>query len=86
MSIKQEYARIIDRYFSCYGYKTNLVKVPNITGRRNWNYVKTQECNFTGNDVPQEDLNVIRTMFNNGVTLWHNPSTIFDYTQNNAIV
>ena len=83
---KLEYLRIIDDYFSCYGYKCNKVKSPNITGRLNWNYVKTQECNFTGNDVPQEDLNVIRTMFNNGVTLWHNPNTIFDYTQNNAIV
>lgn len=86
MTIKAEYAEIIDKFFTCYGYKTNIVKVPNITGRTNWNYVKTQECNFTGNDIPQEDLNVIRTMFNNGVTLWHNPSTIFDYTQNNAIV
>lgn len=86
MSIKAEYAQIIDKYFSCYGYKTNLVKVPNITGRTNWNYVKTQECNFTGNDIPQEDLNVIRTMFNNGVTLWHNSSTMLDYSQSNAIV
>jgi hypothetical protein len=86
MSIKQEYARIIDEYFSCYGYKTNLVKVPNITGRTNWNYVKTLECNFTGDTIPQSDLNVIRTMFNNGVTLWHNSATMLDYSQSNAII
>lgn len=85
MSIKEEYARIIDNYFSMFGYKINLVKVPNITGRSNWNYVKTINCNFDG-DIPQTDLNIIRAMFNNGTTLWHNPSTIYDYSNSNNIV
>ena len=85
MSIKKEYARIIDNYFSMFGYKINRVKVPNITGRSNWNYVKTINCNFDGN-IPQTDLNIIRAMFNNGVTLWHNPSTIYDYSNSNNIV
>lgn len=85
MSIKEEYARIIDNYFSMYGYKINRVKVPNITGRSNWNYVKTIECNFTG-DIPQTDLNVIRTIFDNGITLWHNANTMYDYSKSNSIV
>lgn len=85
MSIKEEYARIIDNYFSMFGYKINRVKVPNITGRSNWNYVKTINCNFDG-DIPQTDLNIIKTMFNNGVTLWHNPSTIYNYSNSNGIV
>ena len=85
MSIKREYAVIIDDYFSMFGYKVNEVKIPNITGRSNWNFVKTIDCNFEGN-IPQSDLNVIKTMFNNGVTLWHNPSTMYDYAQSNGIV
>lgn len=85
MSIKNEYAKIIDDYFNMFGYKVNTVKVPNITGRSNWNYVKTIDCNFDG-DIPQTDLNIIKTMFNNGVTLWHNPSTIYDYSNSNNIV
>ena len=85
MSIKEEYARIIDNYFSMFGYKVNRVKVPNITGRSNWNYVKTIDCNFDG-DIPQTDLNIIKEMFNNGVTLWHNPSTMYDYSQSNNII
>ena len=85
MSIKDEYARIIDNYFSMFGYKINRVKVPNITGRTNWNYVKTINCNFDG-DIPQTDLNVIRAMFNNGTTLWHNPSTMYNYSNSNSIV
>ena len=85
MSIKPEYAKIIDDYFSMFGYKINEVKMPNITGRSNWNYVKTIDCNFDG-DIPQIDLNIIKTMFNNGVTLWHNPSTIYNYSLTNNIV
>ena len=85
MSIKNEYAKIIDDYFSMFGYKVNTVKVPNITGRTNWNYVKTIDCNFDGN-IPQVDLNIIKTMFNKGTTLWHNPSTMYNYDANNNII
>ena len=85
MTIKEEYARVIDNYFSMFGYKINRVKVPNITGRSNWNYVKTINCNFDGN-IPQTDLNIIRAMFNNGTTLWHNPSSMYNYSNSNNIV
>ena len=85
MSIRQEYAKIIDDYFSMFGYKINRVKNPNITGRRNWNYVKTINCNFTG-DIPQNDMQIIKQIFNDGITLWHNPSTFLDYSQNNDII
>lgn len=85
MSVRAEYARAIDSYFSMFGYKTNRLKVPNITGRTNWNYVKTVGCNVLA-DIPQEDLQQIKAMFNNGVTIWHNPTTYLDYSQNNAIV
>ena len=85
MSIKKEYAEIIDKYFDMFGYKINLVKVPNITGRTNWNYVKTIDCNFEG-DIPQTDLQIIKRIFNNGITLWHNPSTMLNYSNSNTIV
>lgn len=85
MTIKQEYFKIIDNYFSAYGYKVNTYKTPNINGRSNWNYVKTIGCNIVG-DVPQNDLQKIKDIFNNGVTFWHNPSTFLDYSQNNTIV
>ena len=85
MTIKEEYAEIIDQYFSMFGYKVNSVKTPNIYGRTNWNYIKTIGCNIIG-DIPQYDLQKIKDMFNNGVTMWHNPSTFLDYSQNNTIV
>lgn len=85
MSIKAEYARIIDEYFSMYGYKVNRVKVPNVTGRRNWNYVKTVGC-YIEADIPQDDLQEIKSMFDKGVTFWHNASTFMDYSQTNDIL
>lgn len=85
MSIRSEYAKIIDDYFSMFGYKVNTVKVPNITGRTNWNYVKTDGCYIEAN-IPQDDLAEIKDMFDRGVTFWHNPLTFADYSQTNSIV
>lgn len=85
MSIKSQFAQIIDHYFDMFGYKVNNVKIPNITGRRNWNYVKTIGC-YIEADIPQGDLEEIKQLFNNGVTFWHNPATFADYSQNNDII
>ena len=85
MSIKEEMAQCIDKYFDIFGYKVNIVKTPNITGRTNWNFVKTIECNFEGN-IPQQHLSLIKQMFNNGITLWHNPNTMYNYSNTNNIV
>ena len=85
MCIKPEYAAICDSYMSMFGYKVNEVKVPNITGRRNWNFVKTIGC-YIEADIPQDDLEEIKSMFDKGITFWHNPTTFMDYSQNNDII
>lgn len=85
MSIKYEQAVVIDNYFSMYGYRTDKLKIPNITGRQNWNFVKTQICNILG-DVPQADVEEMKDIMNAGITFWHNPSTYLDYSQTNAIL
>lgn len=85
MRAKTEYLKAIDEYFSAFGYKVNSVKIPNITGRTNWNFVKTVNANIIG-DIPQEDLQKLKDMLNTGVTFWHNPSTFLDYSQSNSIV
>lgn len=85
MSVKPEFARTCDDYFSMFGYATNRVKLPNITGRRNWNYVKTTGC-YIEADIPQEDLAEIKGMFDRGITIWHNPLTFADYNENNDII
>ena len=84
-SIKYEYAQKIDEYFDMFGYKICRVKQPNITGRTNWNYIKTIDCNCDGN-IPQEDLETIKKACNSGITFWHNPANIYNYSLSNTIV
>ena len=81
-SIKRQFAERIDKYFDMYGYLTNTVKTPNLNNRPNWNYIKTIGANIIAN-IPQVDLQTIKNMFDNGVTLWHNTNTFLDYSQNN---
>ena len=85
MRVKTEYLKIIDNYFTMFGYKTNLLKLPNITGRSNWNYVETRNINLLGN-IPETDLDTIRKMFDSGITLWHTTTYFLDYSQTNSIV
>lgn len=85
MSIRAEYAVIIDNYFSAFGYKVNSFKIPQFTSRRNWNFIRTQNIAIEAT-IPQTDLQEIKDIFDAGVTMWHNPSTFMDYSQANNIV
>lgn len=85
MSITSERARIIDNYFTMYGYKINRLKTPALNSRTNWNYVKTIDANIEGY-IPQESLQEIKDMFNTGVTFWHTTQYFLDYSRTNSIV
>ena len=85
MSIKQEYAQMIDDYFSMFGYKVNRIGLPHIHVRSNWDYCKTIDIHLAGN-IPEGDMQKLRDLFNNGCTFWHNPTTFMDYSQTNSII
>lgn len=51
-TIKAQFAKRIDDFFSMFGYLTNELKLPNIDNRPNWNFIKTTDINITGN-IPQ---------------------------------
>lgn len=70
-TVTDEYQKTLTDYFKMFGYKINRVKLPNLHTRQSWNYVKTVDCTIVGN-MPQDDLNSIKQMFNKGITLWHN--------------
>ena len=80
LTIKREYAEIIDGYFDMYGYATHKVKQPNITGRPHWNYVKTNGTTVDALGVPAPYLNKMNQCFNRGITFWHNPDEVGSYT------
>ena len=63
--------------------KLNIYNLP--TKVMAWSIGYNKNFNFDG-DIPQTDLNIIKTMFNNGVTLWHNPNSMYNYSNNNNII
>ena len=87
MTIRQEYAKIIDDYFTARGYQVNTFKVPNINTRPIFNYVKinNETDSITGNFANNftEKLNGI---LKSGVTIWHNHDNIDNYSLDNRIV
>ena len=85
MTIKQEYARICDNWFTMYGYKVNRLATPNIHKRSNWDYIKCIDVNLEGN-IPEKDLDSIRSLFNNGCTFWHTTTYYLDYRRTNSIL
>lgn len=87
MSIKSEYCRMLDDYFTKYGYKVNILKVPNITGRQNWNYIQIASDDEIGNgSVPSIYMEEINNAARRGLTIWHNHNNIGNYSLSNNIV
>lgn len=82
--IKPEFARIIDEYWNMYGYPTHRVKVPNISNRPHWNYVKTINVSITGS-VPADDMTKIKSIYDNGVTFWRYGNEVGNYSLDNSI-
>lgn len=82
--IKAEYAKIIDNFLTRFGYKVNVIKVPELTSRRYFNYVKTIDASVRGN-LPSECQKIIASIFDAGITLWHT-NDVGNYNVNNDIV
>ncbi len=78
--LKADEARRCDDFLSCYGYATNRVKIPNLKGRRYWNFVMTENCTVKG-DMPASSKEAIARIFDGGITLWHNIDQIGNYNQ-----
>jgi hypothetical protein len=87
MSIKKEFAIIIDRYLSRFGYKVNEVKTPNLNSRTKFNFIKVGGLDelITG-DIPASDLEKINEICRKGVTIFHNYTNFGNYTISNPIV
>jgi hypothetical protein len=82
--IKPEYFKKISDFLLMYGYKKNEVKVPNFHTRASWNYVQTSSCIITGN-FGNEDLVELKSVFDQGITLWHTDD-IGNYSLDNRVI
>ena len=83
--IRPEYAKIIDDFFSRYGYKVSELKTPSITTRKNWNYIQTVGATIPA-EMPAEVESKICAILDRGITFWHHPETMLDYSKDNTPV
>ena len=83
--IRPEYAKIIDDFFTRYGYKVSALKTPSITTRKNWNYIQTVGATIPA-DMPADIESKICSILDRGITFWHNPETMLDYSKDNTPV
>lgn len=84
-SIRAQYAERIDKYFTMFGYAQNKVGIPNIHARQYFTYIKTSGSCVSGS-IPQDDRDIIDTVFDRGIRFWTNYNYFEDYTVNNAII
>lgn len=88
--LKAEYAKTIDDFFTMYGYQTNKLKIPNVfdsnvAARPYFNYLQTVDCNIEGS-IPDDDMKILKGIFNKGVTLWNPAVPVGDYAYDNRPV
>lgn len=83
-TITAERAKIIDEYFTMYGYATKRVKIPNRNARKSFTYTKTLDCHISGN-ITTADRNKIESIYNKGITFWNKTVTVGDYFAVNEV-
>jgi hypothetical protein len=76
-------AQRLDQYFDVLGYEVDLVKVPNLTGRPSWNYVRTEGAACKGT-IPADRLAVMDACLDRGMTFWHT-SDVGNYALSNGV-
>lgn len=92
MSIKQEYARKLDKFLTRYGYAINSVAYPNLQHRQNYNYIqisKDDNIGYVNNHnnicVPAGSMDTINKICRRGTTVWNNHTNLGDYSVSNNI-
>ena len=78
-----EYKQKLEKIWNMRGYATNTVDYPNLRSKTSWNYIQTVKCNIKGAGIDPSDLEKIKRVFDNGITLWHNKN-VGDYSQING--
>lgn len=82
-SITAEYAKIIDDYFTMFGYAVKRLKRPNRNVRPHWTYCKTLGCTLTGS-VPANDMKKLCSIYDHGITWWVNGNEVGNYSLDNS--
>ena len=75
-------AKMVDDFFSRFGYAQNKIMTVDTYTRTHWTYTKTLDCTIKGS-VPADDMRKICDIFNEGITWWVHPEEIGNYNFDN---
>ena len=77
-TVDQYHARMIDDYYTMFGYPVRRITTPMLKARTKFTYVKTLGCILTGS-VPEGAKSYIENMFDQGVRLWYSTADIGNF-------
>ena len=84
-TITDEQAEKLNYHFRMFGYSVNRWRSIGqlVKNRKYYNYIQTNVCNITSANIPYEDLEEIKTIFDKGLTFWHveNGINVGDYSR-----
>lgn len=84
-TIDSYHAKMIDDFFTMYGYPIKQIGTPNFHTRTAFTYVKTIGCVLHGS-APEKDKQTLAKMIDNGLRFWANQNSIGDYTVTNSVL
>lgn len=84
-SVNKCHAKIIDDFFSRFGYAQNTVMLPPRHNRTQFTYVKTAGCKISGS-IPADAESIICKAFDDGITFWTNTQNVGNYLVNNGLL
>lgn len=89
LRMDNNYMEVLGSFFHMYGYAQNKLMPVNYRNRYYFNYIKTGEANVIGQGIPKAHLEELKSLFNNGLTVWHVDRagvTVGDYSKDNREV
>lgn len=84
-TIRAENARIIDDFWTMFGYPIRQIHVPNLKARETWTYIKTKGINMN-TVIENKYLVELKNYFEQGLTFWLNGDYIGEYGRSNSII
>lgn len=87
VSLQADVLNKLEKFYHKYGYPLNKYSDSYKIGkiRENFNFIKMGYCDVFGEKIPKADLDIIRTIFESGITFWNveNNIRIGDYSLSN---
>ena len=80
--LTNEHMKIVDDFFTMYGYAVKAVKTPNLRARKYFTYIKTVDCSIVG-DMCNEDRVKFESIIDRGITFWLDGDDIGNYDLDN---